>query len=166
MYRYPPGWVSSTGCQTAWSRPSGSDLRSYSDPLFTAANNSSVCYQRPGHLTWVIRELLTPLRHHRERNTVQHGARPRRENGLDVRDLQPLANPCNPLFLPYKEGVAGSNPASPTKKLPANSSILRAEKRAGKRFPALLLQPCCIRSWTRPDRAVKRRRKKRQKLLI
>jgi hypothetical protein len=32
-----------------------------------------------------------------------------------MRDSQPSANPCNALSLPYKEGVAGSNPASPTR---------------------------------------------------
>jgi hypothetical protein len=39
---------------------------------------------------------------------------PRRENGLSMRVLQPSANTCNVLFLPYKEKAAGSNPASPT----------------------------------------------------
>jgi len=29
-------------------------------------------------------------------------------------DSPPLATPCNTLFLPYKEEVAGSNTASPT----------------------------------------------------
>src|SRR5215208_1139192 len=43
-----------------------------------------------------------------------------------MRDSQPLANPCNALFLPYKEGVAGSNPASPTQAIPANSGRVRA----------------------------------------
>ena len=45
--------------------------------------------------------------------------------------------------LPYKEEVAGSNPASPTFKLPGNDGILR-ETRAGQGPSlALLLQPCC-----------------------
>jgi hypothetical protein len=39
--------------------------------------------------------VLTPLWHHRERNTVQHPAKLRRETGLDMRDLQTPANPCN-----------------------------------------------------------------------
>jgi hypothetical protein len=33
------------------------------------------------------------------------------------------ATPGNALFLPYKEGVAGSNPASPTKKLLQNKVV-------------------------------------------
>ena len=41
------------------------------------------------------RMILTPLRHHRERNTVQHQATGRKETGLDMRDLQTRANPCN-----------------------------------------------------------------------
>jgi hypothetical protein len=39
--------------------------------------------------------LLTPLGHHRERNTVQHAASGRKENRLDRRHLQPPANPSN-----------------------------------------------------------------------
>ena len=31
-----------------------------------------------------------------------------------MRGLQGGATPCNTVYLPYKEGVAGSNPASPT----------------------------------------------------
>jgi hypothetical protein len=46
--------------------------------------------------------------------------------------LQTPANPCNALFLPYKEGVAGSNPASPTYKLPANCDIIQPEGRRTK----------------------------------
>src|ERR687894_1782944 len=45
----------------------------------------------------------------------QHLARRRRENGLSMRVSQTPARPGNTLFLPYKEGVAGSNLASPTK---------------------------------------------------
>jgi hypothetical protein len=45
--------------------------------------------------------------------------------------------------LTYKEGVAGSNPASPTTKLPANNVICARKKRAGIHSPALLLQPRC-----------------------
>jgi hypothetical protein len=41
-------------------------------------------------------------------------AKQRRENGLSMRVLQPPATPGNTLILPYKEEVAGSNPASPT----------------------------------------------------
>jgi len=41
---------------------------------------------------------------------------------------------------PYKE-VAGSNPAAPTYKTPAKAGILHAKEGAGKRIPALLLQP-------------------------
>ena len=40
-------------------------------------------------------ELLAPLRYHRERNTVQHGARRRKETGLEMQHLQALATTCN-----------------------------------------------------------------------
>jgi hypothetical protein len=38
--------------------------------------------------------LLTPLWHHRERNTVQHSARHRKETCLDMRHLQSPAHPA------------------------------------------------------------------------
>jgi len=38
-------------------------------------------------------------------------------------------------YLPYKEGVAGSNPASPTYKLPANSGILRTRRDGWEALP-------------------------------
>src|SRR5215203_2230121 len=68
---------------------------------------------------------------------MQHGARPRRENGLDMLDLQTLANTCHALYLPYKEGVAGSNLASPISKFPANSGICGL-KRGPERAAGLL----------------------------
>jgi hypothetical protein len=40
----------------------------------------------------------------------------RTENGLSMRLLQPPATFRNAIILPYKEEVAGSNPASPTLK--------------------------------------------------
>src|SRR5215218_1353610 len=47
--------------------------------------------------------------------------------------------------LPYKEEVAGSNPASPTFKLPGNDSILRAPREGQGALPgpvaATVLQP-------------------------
>ena len=43
--------------------------------------------------------------------------------------------------LPYKEGVAGSTPASPTYISPANNGIYGNKERAGKCILALLLQP-------------------------
>jgi hypothetical protein len=43
--------------------------------------------------------------------------------------------------LPYKEEVAGSNPASPTSKLPANIIVCRHNKKGGECILALLLQP-------------------------
>ena len=43
--------------------------------------------------------------------------------------------------LPYKEEVAGSNPASPTYKIPAKGLFFVGKERFGKRIPALLLQP-------------------------
>src|SRR5215212_8770696 len=51
----------------------------------------------------------------------------------------------NPSDLPHKEEVAGSNPASPTSKLPGNGCILR-EPRAGQGalpgpIAATVLQP-------------------------
>jgi hypothetical protein len=51
-------------------------------------------------------EFLTPFDitlHHWERNTVQHVASQRKETGLDMRDLQPWANPCNTLFITRNE---------------------------------------------------------------
>jgi hypothetical protein len=47
--------------------------------------------------------LLTPLWHHRERNTVQLGASHGKENPLDMRDLQACVNPCNALFITRNE---------------------------------------------------------------
>jgi hypothetical protein len=41
-------------------------------------------------------------------------AKQRRENGLNMGVLQAAAIPGNARLLPYKEGVAGSTPASPT----------------------------------------------------
>jgi hypothetical protein len=41
-----------------------------------------------------------------------------------MRVLQTSATPGNALFLPYKEGVAGSTPASPIYKLPAKAPLL------------------------------------------
>ena len=47
--------------------------------------------------------------------------------------------------LPYKEGVAGSNPASPTIDLPGNTENLRQRNKAGTSnsgpFTATVLQP-------------------------
>src|SRR5215210_8017429 len=37
--------------------------------------------------------------------------------------------------LPYKEGVAGSTPASPTYKLPANSGIFRTSREGREALP-------------------------------
>ena len=37
----------------------------------------------------VIEVILTPLWHHRERNTVQQGATQRKETSLEMQDLQP-----------------------------------------------------------------------------
>jgi hypothetical protein len=45
---------------------------------------------------------------------VQRGASRGRRNGLDKPDSRSRAMLGNAPFLPYKEGVAGSNPASPT----------------------------------------------------
>src|SRR5215208_6407385 len=39
--------------------------------------------------------ILTPLGHHRERNTVQHGANRGRENPLDMRYLQARGKLCD-----------------------------------------------------------------------
>ena len=61
---------------------------------------------------------------------MQHPASHRRENRLDMRVSQSPATLGNTLFLPYKEGVAGSNPASPTFKFPANSGLLWHKERA------------------------------------
>ncbi len=36
------------------------------------------------------------------------------KNGLFIGTYERWRTPVNPLYLPYKEGVAGSNPASPT----------------------------------------------------
>src|SRR5215207_325514 len=44
--------------------------------------------------------------------------------------------------LTYKEGVAGSNPASPTTFFLQIAVFCGHGERAGKRFPALFLQPC------------------------
>jgi hypothetical protein len=69
-----------------------------------------------------------------------------------MRVLQPPATLRTTLILPYKEEVAGSNPASPTYEVPANSGICGYDERAGKRFPALLLQPVLVESY--PDLGV------------
>jgi hypothetical protein len=67
--------------------------------------------------------------------------------------LQYPPTPRNTPEVTYKEGAAGSNPASPTKK----SSILqvkhRTRERAGVRFPApftaIVLQSFCFRASSR-----------------
>jgi hypothetical protein len=41
---------------------------------------------------------------------VQHRARPRKESGLDMADLQACANPCNNLFITRNEQEGGSSP--------------------------------------------------------
>jgi hypothetical protein len=43
---------------------------------------------------------------------VQHSANRRRENRLDMEDLQARANPCNPLIITRNEtlGLSGSSP--------------------------------------------------------
>src|SRR5215213_10259452 len=63
--------------------------------------------------------LSTSPLHHPARNAPQSCAS--RGNGfsLDKRILQDTAIPRNPSHLPYKEEVAGSNPASPTSRIPA-----------------------------------------------
>src|SRR5215208_2497946 len=49
---------------------------------------------------------LIPLWHHRERNTVQHRATQSRESPLDMRDLQPRANPCDARpITPFERGT-------------------------------------------------------------
>jgi hypothetical protein len=52
---------------------------------------------------------------------------------------------ANVVFLPYKEEVAGSNPASPTSKIPANSSVFVARQKDRDVLPgpfaATVLQP-------------------------
>jgi len=57
----------------------------------------------------------SPL-HHPVRNAPQWCASRGKEFSLDKRILQATAIPRNPSFLPYKEEVAGSKPASPTRK--------------------------------------------------
>jgi hypothetical protein len=52
--------------------------------------------------------------HHPARNAPQWCASWRMVFSLDKRILQATAMPRNPSHLPYKEEVAGSNPASPT----------------------------------------------------
>jgi hypothetical protein len=42
------------------------------------------------------------------------------------------------LILPYKEEVAGSNPASPTFKVPANSSVLHLAESTALMAPLLV----------------------------
>ena len=41
---------------------------------------------------------------------MQHAASQRKENPLDMRDLQEPANPCNALWLTRNEQVSGSSP--------------------------------------------------------
>jgi hypothetical protein len=57
--------------------------------------------------------------------------------------LQHLPTPRNTLEVSYKEGVAGSNPASPTWKKRHLQVNRRTSEWAGIRFLALLLQPYC-----------------------
>jgi hypothetical protein len=60
-------------------------------------------------------------------------------------DSQPPATPGNTHFLPYKEEVAGSNPASPTQELPANANVLQKGREHREALPgpftATVLQP-------------------------
>jgi hypothetical protein len=58
-----------------------------------------------------------------------------------MRVLQTPPTLRNALFLPYKEGVAGSNPASPTTFFLQIAVFFAQEERVEKCLPALLLQP-------------------------
>jgi len=58
--------------------------------------------------------LPTPRWRYRRRNTPQRAATASKEFCLGKRVLLHRATPGNVSLLPYKEGVAGSNPASPT----------------------------------------------------
>src|SRR5829696_489506 len=56
--------------------------------------------------------------------------------------LQTLETSCKASHLPYKEGVAGSNQASPTSKLPGNSSILRTRREGWEALPGPFAATC------------------------
>ena len=62
----------------------------------------------------ISRGFTTSPLHHPVRNAPQWCASRGKGFSLDKRILQATAIPRNPSFLPYKEEVAGSNPASPT----------------------------------------------------
>src|SRR5215207_6057238 len=65
-----------------------------------------------------------------------------------MRVLQSSATPCNAIFLPYKEGVAGSNPASPTLEKGILQEKLREVRKAGLRR-GRYIHPCycyCVTS--------------------
>jgi hypothetical protein len=54
--------------------------------------------------------ILTPLRHYRERNTVQRGANQGRVTGSSMRHLQTRADPCNVRIITRNEQESGSSP--------------------------------------------------------
>jgi hypothetical protein len=74
-------------------------------------------------------------------NPVQWRANQSRVFSLGKRNVQDRAIARNPSCLSYKEGVAGSNPASLTVKLAGKWQYFVSSKRARERFVALLLQP-------------------------